>query len=86
MADAQEPDEPDQAPNARVRLMHEVAEQMDAIEAEFGDGFEIGSIVTVVEVRQPGEDGERSELRVRSNAAPWVSAGMLRMAERIVLS
>lgn len=79
-------DEPVETGNARVRLMHEVAEQMDAIEAEFGDGFEIGSIVTVVEVRQPGEDGERSELRVRSNAAPWVSAGMLRMAERIVLS
>lgn len=82
------PDEPVEASNVRVRLMHEVAEQMDAIEAEFGDGFEIGSIVTVVEVRQPSDDGdgERSELRVRSNAAPWVSAGMLRMAERIVLS
>lgn len=74
------------APNPRARLMQEVAEQMDAIEAEFGDGFEIGSIVTVVEVRQPNEDSDRSELRVRSNAAPWVSAGMLRMAERIVLS
>ncbi|MHB1859197.1 MAG: hypothetical protein ACYCUM_03635 [Solirubrobacteraceae bacterium] len=72
-------------PNPRALLMQEVAEQMDAIEAEFGDGFEIGSIVTVVEVRQPQENN-RSELRVRSNAAPWVSTGMLRMAERIVLS
>jgi hypothetical protein len=64
----------------RVALMQEVAAQMDAIEADFGDGFEIGAIVTIVEVRRP--DG--ASVRVRCNAPPWVGLGMLQVAENVL--
>jgi hypothetical protein len=65
----------------RARLMHEVAEQMDAIEGEFGDGFEIGRVITVVEIRKA--DGD-VELRVRAGQYPWVAVGMLETAKRMV--
>lgn len=65
--------------NARARLMQEVAEQMDAIEEDFGNDYEIGAIVTVVEVKQPGAP---PSVRVRCNATPWVGLGMLKVAER----
>jgi hypothetical protein len=64
----------------RVALMQEVAAQMDAIEADFGDGFEIGAIVTIVEVRRL--DG--ASVRVRCNAPPWVGLGMLQVAENVL--
>ncbi len=63
----------------RARLMHEVAEQMDAIEADFGDGFRIGRVITIVEVTGP--DGN-VELRLRAGVLPWVAIGMLRFAQR----
>jgi hypothetical protein len=65
----------------RARLMEAVAAQMDAIEADFGDQYEIGSLMTIVEVRRP--DGDAG-IRVRSNVPPWVGLGMLRVAEQIV--
>ncbi len=68
---------PSEEPNSRARLMHEVAEQMDAIEADFPDGFEIGRVITIVEVKQP--DGEVG-LRIRAGQYPWVAMGMLRFA------
>src|SRR5690242_14321796 len=46
------PEETD-APDPRARLMHEVAEQMDAIEADFGDGYQIGRVITIVEITGP---------------------------------
>jgi hypothetical protein len=61
--------------------MEEVAAQMDAIEVDFGDGYEIGAIVTVVEVRRP--DGTAG-VRVRHNAPPWVALGMLKVAEKSI--
>lgn len=67
----------------RARLMEEVADQMDAIEADFGDQYEIGALMTIVEVRQP--DGSAG-VRVRSNVPPWVGLGMLRVAEKAVES
>ena len=67
----------------RGRLMQEVAEQMDAIEADFGDGYRIGRVITVVEVTRP--DGE-TELRVRAGQYPWVTVGMLRFAQKIIES
>ena len=63
-------------PDPRTKLMQEVAEQMDAIEAEFGDGYEIGRIITVVEVIGP--DGG-VELRVRAGQYPWVALGTLQV-------
>ena len=69
----------EQAPDSRARLMQEVAAQMEAIEADFGDGYAIGSTVIIVEVLGP--DGAAT-IRVRSNAPPWTGLGMLRIAEK----
>jgi hypothetical protein len=81
MADAGDHDAegPGRQPDPRARLMEEVAAQMDAIETDLGDSYEIGAIVTIVEVRQP--DGTVG-VRVRNNAPPWVGLGMLRVAEK----
>ncbi|HEX8714366.1 MAG TPA: hypothetical protein VF706_02265 [Solirubrobacteraceae bacterium] len=64
----------------KAKLLEEVAAQMDAIEADFGDEFEIGNFVTVVEVIRPGGAG----IRVRGNQQPWVGIGMLRVAEKML--
>ena len=85
MASAENDDiEPDAtAPGAdgRSRLMQEVAEQMDAIEADFGGDFEIGRVITIVEIKRP--DGN-IELRVRAGQYPWVAMGMLDFAKKSV--
>jgi hypothetical protein len=62
----------------RAKLLEEVAAQMDAIETDFGDDYEIGAVVTVVEVIRP----DSASVRVRCNAQPWVGLGMLRVAEK----
>lgn len=67
-------------PDARAKLMQEVAAQMDAIERGFGEDFEIGRVITVVEVK----NGADVNLRVRAQMLPWVALGMLRMASRSV--
>ncbi len=64
----------------RSKLGEEVAAQMDAIEADFGDDYEIGNVVTVVEVVKPDGAG----IRVRCNQQPWIGIGMLRLAERVL--
>jgi hypothetical protein len=66
-------------PGPRAKLMHEVAEQMDAIEADFGDGYEIGRVITIVEVQRPDEV---VEIRVRAGQYPWVALGMLDWAKK----
>jgi len=58
--------------------MREVAEQMDAIEGDFGSEFQIGRVITIVEVHSAGEIC----LRVRALQYPWVSDGMLEWAKR----
>ena len=63
----------------RAHLMQEVAEQMDAIEADFGRDYEIGRVITIVEVK--GSDGNVG-LRVRAGQFPWVSIGMLEFAKK----
>ena len=63
-------------PDPRARLLEEVAAQMDAIEADFGDGYEIGG----VEVRRP----DAADVRARCNAPPWVGLGMLHVAEKVL--
>jgi hypothetical protein len=77
----EDPEEASAQPGPRARLMQEVAEQMDAIETDFGDNFQIGRVITIVEVRRPS--GE-VELRVRAGQYPWVSLGMLRFAQKVV--
>lgn len=83
MADAGEDPRKVGAPNPRAKLMQEVAEEMDAIETDFGDQYEIGRVITIVEVQRP--DGEVA-LRVRAGQYPWVALGMLRFAQRVVES
>lgn len=61
--------------------MQEVAQQMDAIEADFGDDFEIGRVITIVEITAP--DGSVG-LRIRAGQFPWVTMGMLQVAQRQV--
>lgn len=72
-------DAPSAEPDPRSKLMHEVAEQMDAIEADFGDGYQIGRVITVVEVVRPDEN---VEIRVRAGQLPWVTLGMLDWAKK----
>jgi len=62
----------------RNKLGEEVAAQMDAIETDFGDDYEIGNIVTIVEVIR----SEGAGVRVRSNAPPWIGLGLIRFAEK----
>jgi hypothetical protein len=69
----------EQEPDPRARLMHEVAEQMDAIDADYPDGFTIGRVITVVEVFGPDET---VDVRVRAGQLPWVSLGMLDWAKK----
>jgi len=71
----------EQEPNPRARLMHEVAEQMDAIEAAYPEGFTIGRVITVVEVFGPDDS---VDVRVRAGQFPWVSLGMLDWAKKSV--
>jgi hypothetical protein len=77
MADAGEQAEGGQA-DPRTKLMQEVADEMDSIERDFGDAYQIGRVITIVEVIRPnGEVG----LRVRAGQYPWVTLGMLRFAQ-----
>jgi hypothetical protein len=70
-------------PDPRARLMQEVANEMDAIETEFGDNYRIGRVITVVEVITPNEE---VNLRVRAGQLPWVTLGMLRFAQKFLES
>jgi hypothetical protein len=76
--DHEDPVHHDVEPEPRAKLGEEVAAQMDAIEADFGDEYTIGNVVTVVEVVRP----TGASLRVRCNQQPWVGVGMLRLAQR----
>jgi hypothetical protein len=61
------------------RLGGEVAAQMEAIEADFGEDYRIGNVVTIVEVIT----SEGAVVRVRnSDGRPWIGRGLLRAADR----
>jgi hypothetical protein len=77
--DDMEPDPTAPGADGRSRLMQEVAEQMDAIEADFGHDYQIGRVITIVEVTGP--DGDVG-LRVRAGQYPWVAVGMLDFAKK----
>jgi hypothetical protein len=76
-----EPDPTSPGGDGRSRLMQEVAEQMDAIEADFGRDFQIGRVITVVEVMRPNDT---VEIRVRAGQYPWVAIGMLDWAKKSI--
>jgi hypothetical protein len=66
----------------QARVGAHIAEQMEAIERDYGDDCEIGDICTVVEVLGP----HGSHVRVRpSDARPHVGVGLLRWAEATLL-
>jgi hypothetical protein len=68
-------------PDPRARLMQEVAEEMDGIETDFGDDYQIGRVITIVEVIRPNDE---VGLRVRAGQYPWVTLGMLHAALKVV--
>lgn len=60
-----------------------IAQQMEAIESDYGEECEIGDICTIIEVRGP----HGSHVRMRSTASSAHSTlGLLRLAEQIALS
>jgi len=70
------------ANGARTKLMEEVAQQMDAIEADFGDDFEILKVLTIVMVKRP--DGDAG-LRIRNmDMSPLEAVGLLSMAQDVL--
>ena len=48
-------------------------------DTDFGDQFEIGRVITIVEVTGP--DGNVT-IRVRASQLPWVTLGMLDWAKK----
>ncbi len=75
-------DEHHEAGGPRTKLMEEVAQQMDAIEADFGDEFEIDRVVTIVMIKRP--DGS-SGLRIRNMEMSALEAvGLLSMAQDVL--
>jgi hypothetical protein len=84
MASAGGSEAPGGQPDPRAKLMQEVADEMDAIETEFGDSYQIGRVITIVEILRPGAEGEGVGLRVRAGQYPWVALGILEAAKKIV--
>jgi hypothetical protein len=76
-----EPDATAPGGDGRTRLMQEVAEQMDAIEVDFGRDYEIGRVITIVEVKTPDDT---VNIRIRAGQYPWVSLGMLEFAKKSI--
>jgi hypothetical protein len=76
-------------PIDQTPLGQHMQEQMAAIEQDpnVADGSAIGGIITIVEVVGPdeGDGGQRRNLRVRSNAHPHVSIGLLEEAKMVQL-
>jgi hypothetical protein len=76
--------EPGEGTGARTKLLQQVAAQMDAIEADFGDAFEIVSAVTVVVVKRPDDE---LGIRVRNvDMSPLEAVGVLSVAQDILKS
>ena len=60
-----------------------VAEQMEALEARFGDDCQIGDVCTIVEVLGP--HGSSVAVRPGADVRPHGLIGLLRLAERVAL-
>lgn len=80
-ADNADAENESEQPDPRTRLMQEVAQEMDDIEEQFGENFEMGRVITIVEVITPPEN---VGLRVRAGQYPWVTLGMLHAAVKIM--
>jgi hypothetical protein len=65
--------------DSRTLLMKEVAAQMDAVDADLGDDYEIMDAIVLLRVKLPSGD---SMLRVRAiNVALYEGLGMLEVAK-----
>ncbi len=60
-----------------------VAEQMEALEARFGEDCQIGDVCTIVEVLGP--HGSSVAVRSGPDVRPHGLIGLLRLAERVAL-
>jgi hypothetical protein len=77
-------DTEDEGSNAKTKLLEEVAAQMDAIEGDLGEDFEIVSAITVVVVNGNGEGGG---VRVRHiDITPLEGIGLLSVAQDVLKS
>jgi hypothetical protein len=66
----------------QTKIGQVVAEQMAALEAHYGEGYEIGDVCTVVEIIGP----HGSTVRVRSSdPRSHIAVGLLRVAEATML-
>ena len=66
---------------ARTKLMREVLEQMSAIEADFGQDFEILNVITVLRIKS----GDEISMRLRNADTPPLEAiGLLEVAKDFV--
>jgi hypothetical protein len=65
------------------KLGQHIQEMMQEIEddQEIPEDAEIGRIITIVEVLTP--DGEFSNIRMNSNARPYVALGFLEVAKEV---
>jgi hypothetical protein len=61
-----------------------VAEQMEALEARFGEDCQIGDVCTIVEVLGP--NGSSVAVRSGPDVRPHGLIGLLRLAERVALA
>jgi hypothetical protein len=59
-------------------LMQEIEDDQD-----IPDEAQIGRMITIVEVITP--DGEFSNIRMRTNARPYVAVGFLEVAKKMLL-
>ena len=67
----------------QTKMGQVVAEQMEALEADYDEDCEIGDVCAIVEVLGP----HGSAVRVRgSDMRPHIMIGLLRMSESIFLS
>jgi hypothetical protein len=67
----------------QTKMGQVVAEQMEALEADYDEDCEIGDVCTIVEVLGP----HGSHVRVRgSDMRPHIMIGLLRMSESFFVS
>jgi hypothetical protein len=66
----------------QIKIGTVVAEQMASLEVDYGDDCEIGDVCTIVEVVTPNG----SAVRVRGSIENHAAIGLLRVAERLLLS
>jgi hypothetical protein len=76
-------------PLDRTVLGNVAAQQMEALEADYGEeeGVEIAAAITIVEIRRQVGDGMQTIVRARSNVPdPYRRVGLLQQAAQQILA